>query len=168
MLAFLKLLEELDLIKAFTKSPTFHHHNGTSESNIDYFLVSKEYYEKLSDPVATCTLDNPENLSAHDPVTAVLRIPDTKTNANETDYSDTYTNFNRLKVIWDTTHLEKYQHTAAMALTEYDNLFPLPEHIPLKCELFSNLLVRSAEICMETKLVSKEPKKHRKPSPRLN
>ena len=168
VLAFQSLLQDLNLVKTSTSNPTFHHHNGTSESNIDFFLISEEYSAKLTNPTALCTLNTPDNLSAHDPVKALLQIPDTATNPPGADYSDNYTDFNQQKVIWETDKLEKYQHIAAMALTEYDTMFPLPEHIPLKCELFSNLLVRSAEISMPTKLAGKKAKKKNKTSPLLH
>ena len=45
--AFKKLTNELDLEKVCTKQPTFHHHNGLSESNIDCFMISKTFSEHL-------------------------------------------------------------------------------------------------------------------------
>ena len=64
--------------------------------------------------------------------------------------------------------LVKYQETAAMALTRYEKLFSLPEHIPLRCELFSRLLVKAAEISMDLKSEKKVLKLKNRPSPRLH
>ena len=63
-----------------------------------------------------------------------------------------------------------YQDTVAKVLTEYENIFPLPEHIPLKCELYSSLIVKSAEITMGTRPSTKESKNNlkNKPSPTLH
>ena len=63
-----------------------------------------------------------------------------------------------------------YQDTVAKVLTEYENIFPLPEHIPLKCELYSSLIVKSAEITMGTRPSTKKSKNNlkNKPSPTLH
>ena len=62
------LCKELDLEKVCTSQSTFHHHNGSSESNIDYFLISRKYAAKLSKLISHCTTNTPSNLSSHDPV----------------------------------------------------------------------------------------------------
>ena len=64
--ALLKLCQVLDLVKVSTSQPTFHHHNGMSESIIDYFLISKEYVTNLENLDLLCTLNSPENLSSHE------------------------------------------------------------------------------------------------------
>ena len=46
-----------------------------------------------------------------------------------------------------------YQKKAASFLTSAESFFNDPEFIPLKCELFSNLLVQSAESCFLYKSV---------------
>ena len=165
-LALKNLCQELDLIKVSTSLPTFHHHNGSSESNIDYFLVSKRCASNLSNLVLHCTLDIPENFSSHDPISASLYVPVTsQSTAPTVDYSHTYTEFNQVKVVWDAGDADKldmYQLTAAKVLSEYDAMFPLLEHLPLKCELFSSLLVKCAEICMETKPAKKIAMQKRK------
>ena len=46
--------------------PTFHHHNGSSESCIDFFLSSKSL--RLTDMSQVCTLETTLNLSSHDPL----------------------------------------------------------------------------------------------------
>ena len=47
-------------------------------------------------------------------------------------------------------------------------MFPLPEHIPLKCELYSRILVKSAEISMGIKSEKRKVKFKRKRSPHLH
>ena len=166
--AFNNLTKQLDLVKVSTSQPTFHHHNGTSESNIDCYLISKVYVSKLTVPVSLCTLNTPENLSSHDPVTATLQLPASQPSKCTADYSDTFTDFKQQRVVWDNANLENYQHTAATALAEYENMFPLLEHIPLKCELFSRILVQSAEVCLEIKQVKEKAKNRNKPSEKKN
>ena len=170
ILALSNFSRELNLMKITTCKPTFHHHNGSSQSNIDYFFISKKSAPMLTNLKSLCTLDSPENLSSHDPVTATLHLSTKVHSAANTDYSDTFTDFTQEKVIWDTTKLAMYQDTVALALTQYDAMFPLPEHIPLKCELFSNLLVKSGEMTMELKPVKKKNKSRMKlkPSPSLH
>ena len=167
--AFQKLTNELDLEKVCTKQPTFHHHNGLSESNIDCFMISKTFSEHLKNPTLLCTQNTPENLSAHDSLLTTLEVPDHHNDeVTEVDYSKTYTKFDQQKVVWDSTKLDLYQLTAGKFLLDCENMFPLPEHIPLKCELFSQLLVKSAEICLEIKPNRREDQRKRKlPSPQL-
>ena len=161
--AFDSLCRELKLVKASTSRPTFHHHNGSSESNIDCFLISEEYSSKLSSILSLCTLDTPDNLSSHDPVTALLEIPVSTGCDQGTDYGHTFTDFTQQRIVWDVDNLQNYQHTAATALAEYEEIFSLPEHIPLKCELYSSILVRSAELCLASKPAPK-PGRRKKPS----
>ena len=162
------MCDELDLEKVCTENPTFHHYNGSSESNIDYFLVSNSLVSELQSLTSLCTLNTPENLSSHYPVQAIFHVPCTDQTTTESLYSNTYTKFTPQKVIWDTTNLETYQKLAATALTEYDTMFPLLEHIPLKCELFSRILVKSAELCMKVVESKKEPKSKTKVSAKLH
>ena len=58
--ALYNLCKELKLVKVSTSNATFHHHNGSSESNIDYFLISEDYSSKLSGIFSLCTL-HPEH-----------------------------------------------------------------------------------------------------------
>ena len=62
--ALSSLCTELALTKLCTSHPTFHHHNGASESVIDYFLLSTGCIPTLSNLVSLCTQDCPENLSS--------------------------------------------------------------------------------------------------------
>ena len=71
-------------------------------------------------------------------------------------------------MIWDQTKLEPYQESAGRALTEYDDIFPSPVYIPLKCELFSALLVKAADLFIESKPVTSKNNLKVKPSPQLH
>ena len=145
---------EFDLVKLSSNHATFHHHNGSSESNIDYFLISRELSPSFSNVSFSCSLTTPENLSSHDPVSATLVLPQPQPGPSRTDYSHTYTKFSQHKVVWSESAMVDYQITAAKALSEYEEIFPHSEHIPLKCELYSRILVKSAELCMATKPVN--------------
>ena len=149
--AFQNLCTELDLVKVCTSHATFHHHNGMSESNIDCFLISSTVSSLLTNPLVHCLMDNPDNLSSHDPVSVSLQVPSSSTTTPEPDYTHTYTDFIQQKIVWETDRLNMYQETAAKFLLHYEVMFPLPEHIPLKCELYSNILVKAAELCLKIK-----------------
>ena len=123
----------------------------------------------METPSLLCRLYNPDNLSAHDPFLVQLQVPASESDVTETDYSHTYTKFDQRKVVWDTSNLEVYQTMAGRFLSDSEILFPHPEHIPLKCELISNLLVKAAELCMVTKDPSsgKLKRNKKKISPKL-
>ena len=131
--------------------PTFHHHNGTSQSSIDMFVTSKS----LKIPVIhhLCTLETPENLSSHDALISSISIPTKK--PMKSKYDSTYSQFNREKVIWDDDKIEEYQMLAAKALSDASKYWSTPECIPLLCSLYSNLLVTSAKLVFKIKTVGK-------------
>ena len=54
-----------------------------------------------------------------------------------------------------------------MLLQECEAFFPTPEFIPLKCQLYSDLLVRTAEICLDCK-PDQTTKRKVKPSPQVH
>ena len=64
--------ENFSLTSHAGPDPTFHHHNGSSESCIDTILSSKSL--KPSTIVQLCTLEDPINLSSHDVLTTTLTI----------------------------------------------------------------------------------------------
>ena len=164
--ALQKLCRELSLTQISTTHPSFHHHNGTSESNIDCFFISKTHASTLTNPDHVCTLDTPENLSSHDPISALLRLSGPLHGPPKSKYKHLYSKFPQQRHSWEPSKLHRYQHMTDIALTEYENLFPLPQHIPLKCELYSQLLVKSAEMSMDMKKVRKASKnKTRNSSP---
>ena len=164
ILAFSNMCERLNLRKVSTNHPTFHHHNNLSESNIDYFLITENYASNLGEPTVSCSLETPENFSSHDPVTAILRVHGAELQPGGV-YSHTYTDFTQHKVIWDPGKLHNYQEAAGTALATYSDMFHLPEHIPLKCELYSNLLVKAAELHMDLKPEKQHSRKMLKSPP---
>ena len=76
-------------------APTFHHHNGTSNSLIDSILTTSNL--KPSRISQLCTLDSPLNLSSHDVLSLSLSVPLPQTPASK--YEHTYKKFNCKKVI---------------------------------------------------------------------
>ena len=159
---FNNFCKDHNLLKISCSEPTFHHSNGISSSNIDCFLVSRRSSTNLRNISLQCNQENPQNLSSHDPVLGVLAVPCTDSGSRQEKYAHTYTEFSTAKVIWDEDNLGNYQHAAANVLTEFESFFPAPEYIPLKCQLYSDLLVRCAEIFLEIK-PPQSPKKHKHP-----
>ena len=135
-----------------TDSPTFHHNNGTSESTIDFFVTSSALaMEKLRQ---FCTLDNPLNLSSHDPIFTRITIEET-IEKKVSKSSGSYTEFKREKIIWEESKLPEYHALAAKALSDASNYWDTPESIPLLITLFSNLLVNCAKMVFKTNTGSK-------------
>ena len=79
-------------------------------------------------------------------------------------YSHTYTDFNQAWVVWDKERVGDYQDLTAKVLSEYEAYFPTPEFVPLKCQLYSDLLVKAADISLDT-TPPHRPTKKSKPSP---
>ena len=166
--AFKQFCEENNLLKVCCSEPTFHHVNGLSSSNIDYFLISTACNNspQLKNISMQCNQEHPENLSSHDPVTATLGVPCTEQACRQENFSHTYSDFNQSRVIWKDENIGDYQRLAGKTLTEYESFFPTPEFIPLKCQLYSDLLVKSAEVCLDTK--PDKADKKRKHSPQVH
>ena len=83
----------------------------------------------------------------------------------EKDYTSTYTSFTVAKPKWDVTGLHKYQKQTSEKLKDLLLRFKKPEFIPVLCELFSKMLVISAEQNFETinsksKLTKKKQKQN--------
>ena len=145
--AFHSFCVEHNLIQIRSHGPTFHHCNGVSSSNIDLFLISHKHASHLTQIALECSEENPENFSSHDPVFAKLILPSSGKTSKQDRFIQTYTPFRPTKILWDKTNLENYQKIAEEALQKYENIFNSPEYIPLKCQLYSDLLVKSAELC---------------------
>ena len=145
--------DTFSLVQKSTSAPTFHHHNGTSNSCIDMFMASESL--QLTSHSNICTLETPLNLSSHDVLTSVLQIK--KVTARKSFYKDTYSKFKREKVLWAEESMPAYQTLAARALTGAANTWSAPEYIPLLCTMFSKLLVTSAKMVFETKLSKPTP-----------
>ena len=157
--AFSRFCEEYSFTTHRSSVSTFHHSNGTSDSNIDLFLISSKSKMTLKNLVTSCTLDNALNFSAHDVVSAKIEIPITEEDDSRDIFSTTYSKFDQKHIIWDTDKLKIYQQVAENFLSKCESAFPNPECIPLKCSLFSELLVRAAELCLETKPSGKKIEK---------
>ena len=111
--------ENFDLQMTTASHPTFHHHNGMSDSTIDFFVYSKDL--NLGGLVQHCTLDHPLNLSSHDPLITNLDIQLQDCDENSTKFSNSYTDFKRKKIVWDQTKLSKYQELSARAVSDAVN-----------------------------------------------
>ena len=153
-----------DLMIHMAPLPTFHHHNGTSESSIDIFAASNEI--NMEDIVQYCTLDTPLNLSSHDPIKATMNVQ-LEASQDKNKFSQTYSNFERKKIIWDESKLLQYQQLAAKALSDASNLFDAPETTPLLSSLFSTLLVQCATMAFDTKSSKYNDSRHKTPSKKI-
>ena len=144
-----------------TCEATTHPQHDQNEGNSLFLASSSIVLNKLRH---FCTLETPLNLSAHDPIMATITI------ANEASpssiYSETYTKFNRKKIIWDDKNISKYQELAAQALCGASTRFDTPESLPLLSSLFSELLVQCANMAFKSK-PAVSTTKHPKSSPRI-
>ena len=161
--AFRHFCEEHQLLKVSYSGPTFHHTNGHSTSNIDYFLISFRRRAELRTVTIHCKQDFPQNLSGHDPVLSTLVIPSAIQECRQNKYIDTYTAFTQTRVVWNPETIPIYQAMAAQFLTECDSYFPSSDFIPLKCQLYSDLLVKAAELSLGTKMSKAAAKKPQVP-----
>ena len=139
-----------------TNLPTFHHNNLTSESCIDFFLVSapSTTTTQLTQIQQLCKLDHPVNLSSHDVLLSTIKS-EIAIAKNTSLYSSTYTDFNQTHIVWDKARLSEYQSRAGAALSDALDFWNIPEGIPLLCSLFSQLLVKCAEMTFECKSSAK-------------
>ena len=166
------LCEELSLKKLRCNSPTFHHNNGISEANLDYFLVSERNISIFSSPRILCTLDNVLNLSSHDVVVSSLHIAkNISSEISENRFKHTFTSFDVKNVVWDNDELiNSYKDLSDKVLKEMEELFSNKECIPLKCKLYSELLVFCAENSLPHVPRKTNPRnqKHQRFSPQQN
>ena len=147
--SFQLFCEENDLLKFCHVEPTFHHNNGSSSSNIDYFLITANNITRTDTISLQCNKEYPQNLSSHDPVIGNILVQHTPQTTKQGLYKHTYTDFDQNRIIWRDEKVAEYQTLANKALSEYEAWFPTPDFIPLKCQLFSELLVKTAEICFD-------------------
>ena len=154
--AWKTFLDQFCLSSQPNHNPTFHHHNGQSESSIDAIFFSKHL--DPSTLIQLCTLEHPANLSSHDVLTTSVSIlfPE----KSESKYEHTYSAFNRECIVWEQCKIPEYEAFSAKALNDALKFWSTPECIPLLCSLFSNLLVKSAKLVFE---VRKSKKKLDKP-----
>ena len=163
---FQKFCEDHQLLKVSHSGPTFHHHNGLSSSNIDCFLISLNRAPRLTAVSTQCTEENPQNMSSHDPVLTNLVLPAAAQVCSKEKYSHRYQDFHQSKVIWEEEKIGDYQSLTSKILSEYESYFSTPEFIPLKCQLYSELLVKAAEISLDTR--PSKPAKKAKHPPQLH
>ena len=157
---------EHSLIKMKILEPTFHHSNGVSSSNIDFFLISENITASITDIVSQCNLRHPQNFSCHDPLSASLCVLSPEIPKRKEQYTHTYTKFEQARIIWNEEKIKDYQKLAGQVLADFEAFFPTPEFTPLKCQLYSDLLVKSAELTMDTKPVQSASKI--RPSPQIH
>ena len=84
-------------------------------------------------------------MSSHDPVLTNLVLPAAAQVCSKEKYSYTYQDFLQSKVIWEEEKIGDYQNLTTKILSGYESYFPTPEFIPLKCQLYSELLGKAAE-----------------------
>lgn len=144
------------------EEPTFHQNNESSVSQIDHIL----YYnpENMSLKVDLhkhlCKLQNFANLSSHDALVGkieMLLFTQLKL-SDEVDYTETYTQFAVSNPLWNDAGIPQYQNQSAQVLRNLAEQFNQPEYIQILAELFSKMLVLTAENNFETTTPSS--KKH--------
>ena len=123
-------------------SPTFHHNNGLSKSQIDFIYTNNpakvEFYRQL------CQLNDSDNLSSHDIIIGSVILPDNEQIANTPDSVASYEDFVIKRPRWDSECLQDYQTEANLIIGDLTQTFNLPEHIPVLAELYSKILVKCA------------------------
>ena len=146
-------LTELSLKPILTNNePTFHHNNLTSESQIDniFYFIPNQMLVKMKMKDHLCQKHESQNLSCHDVITAEIDLVNKVAAKNEPDYSTTYKEFRVKKPKWNISGAESYQKQTARILTELLDRFKKLENIPVLTEMFSRMLVLSAEQNFET------------------
>ena len=128
--------------------PTFHHHNGSSNSCIDLFAASEEL--DLGPVAQYCTLNTPLNLSSHDAIETSLEVQLERCEKLY-KFANTYSQFGREKIIWDISKIPNYQELAASALSKSILYWDTPETIPLLSSLVPRLLVQCATMAFDSK-----------------
>ena len=148
-----------------SNKPTFHHNNQTSVSQIDHILYFIPKSSKVSVKMHKhlCKLDYFSNLSSHDVIVGNISLPSIKSVENEKDYSTTYTDFPVAKPLWNEDGLPGYQKQSSEILQSLLSKFNQPEFIPVLSELFSKMLVISAENNFETVTPAKNISSIKKP-----
>ena len=146
------------------ETPTFHHQNQTSESQIDHILYSiPNSAANVSLQKHLCLLEHPHNLSSHDVLIGKLYFPRIEVHMTETDYSDTYSQFTVAKPIWDEAGLDRYRDDTFHILKYLTEEFTEAEHIPILTELVAKGLTLSAENNFSTRAPKKNSSSQSKP-----
>ena len=157
--AFAAFKKELNLKTIVPgNSPTFHHNNGTSESQIDHILTNNMNIVTFNKQL--CKNDDHENLSSHDAIIGTINM-EYRISNDEVDYSDTYKDFRPKNIIWEEEN-QDYQNMTVKMIGELLSTYDLPEHLPALAEMFSNTIALCAEKCFKLK-VSKKPQTKQTP-----
>ena len=127
--------------------PTFHHNNEKSVSQIDHILFYAPQMSSVDVNLQKhiCKLFEPENLSSHDAIVGKIQLPTDVEDANEVDFSSSYSSFNVAKPNWTQEGMESYQSESAEMLEYLSAKFNSEEEIPMLTEVFSKALLISAE-----------------------
>ena len=161
--AWKNFCERFQLANHYSPHPSFHHHNGLSESFLDIFATSSSM--PIQDILQFCTLKDPLNLSSHDPIMTTtsihLNIPQVNSK-----YGHTYTSFKRQKIVWEQSKLPEYQQLAYNAISDALTTWDTPESLPHLSSLVSRLLVTCATMVFDSRS-SKLNDSPRKPSIRI-
>ena len=133
--------------------PSFHHHNGSSSSYIDLFAVTSSI--KMSKVSQICTLEDPLNLSSHDPVFSEIKVNLVQASCDN-KYSKTYSDFDRKRIHWDASKISAYEDFAEHTLQKALTFFNSPETIPVLSSLIPKLLVQSALCTLKSRSLVKK------------
>ena len=130
-----------------SNEPTFHHNNQTAVSQIDHilFYIPPNSHAEISFLDHLCQLENSSNISSHDVIVGNLKIPEIETVNSKIDFSNTYQPFLVKKPLWDESGKENYQKQTHDILNNLFETFDGPEFVPALSEMFSKMLVISAE-----------------------
>ena len=131
--AWKQFCEKFKLKLSAALHPTFHHHNGSSESTIDFFAHSKDL--DLGELVQHCTLENPLNLSSHDPLLSTLSVKQEENSQSCGRFAGTYSNFERKRIVWDPSKFQEYEVLSERALSDAVHYWDTPEIIQCFCRL---------------------------------
>ena len=132
--------------------PTFHHNSQKAESQIDHILyhIPEKSEVNINLHEHLCKLNHFSNISSHDALVGNIALPVVKQQKEEEDYTSTYTTFMVPKPKWNRSGIVNYQNQTSEKLKSLAAEFNQPEFIPLFCELYSKMLVISAEQNFET------------------
>ena len=144
-----KFLNKISLCTILTTNDaTFHHNNGTSQTQIDhiYKCIPNNSQIEVSLLHHLCKIEESSNLSSHDALIGKIKFPKESELNSQVDYSLSYSQFERKTPKWDLNNLQNYQEQTFKILNDAFETFDEPEHIPILTEIVSRTLVQSAEI----------------------
>ena len=148
--AFNKLQETFQLKTILPGTqPTFHHNNGSSESQIDHILTNDKrmvsFYEQR------CKYFDSENLSSHDVLVASIKCINIELQRDHESLQ--YEDFNPAKIVWENN--SNYEEMTSNIVLNLLKKYDLPEYLPSLAEMISN----SITVCAKKCFAIKHPKK---------